>query len=106
MSRPLRPIPWRQREAPAVRDSVTSVASREAILPFASKQRESVFAAIEILGEASDQEVAAHTGISPDSVRPRRIELVALGRIAPSGKGVTSSGRRCIRYSVVRTWSE
>lgn len=51
---------------------------------------------------ATDEQLIEATGLRPNTCRPRRIELVAMGLIRNSGdRGITSSGRKAILWKVV-----
>lgn len=51
------------------------------------------------LGRAlTDEEIAEALAMSPNTARPRRVELVELGLVAPDGEGVTRAGRRAVRW--------
>lgn len=86
---------------PAQRHSPTSVAAADEIAPHAGGQRAAVLAALRVLGELTDEQIAVHTGLNPSSARPRRIELVAAGRVVQAGTAVTSSGRKAATWRYV-----
>lgn len=67
----------------------------DAIRTTAAHQRAVVLAAIKEHGPVSDQRLERLTGLSGNSIRPRRGELEAAGLIVHAGKGTTESGRTC-----------
>lgn len=87
-----------RRNAPA-----TSKDAAEAITSVTGEQRRLVLMTITVLGGATDAEIAHSTGLSGDSVRPRRGELLAAGAIVDSGKRrKTTSGRMATVWEVVK----
>jgi hypothetical protein len=78
--------------------STANANSQEAaasIKSHAAQQRSVVLAAIRAHGPVSDQRLEAITGLSGNSIRPRRGELETAGLIEHAGKGTTTSGRTC-----------
>lgn len=55
--------------------------------------RERVLDAICEFGPVTDEELVDLCGLSANTVRPRRIELVKAGMVVPSGVKLTRSGR-------------
>lgn len=85
-----------RRDAP---DTSRDAARR--IAPASGSQRMRVLVAIAGAGEmgATEEEITAQTGISPNSVRPRRRELEAGGYVEPTTlRRPTLAGRDAIVY--------
>lgn len=81
--------------APSVRGSVTSAAAADSLAgePLNALQRR-VLEFLRARPEgATDEEIIRGTGLNPSTARPRRIELVRLGRVKGAGTRRTSSGR-------------
>ncbi len=55
--------------------------------------QERVLAALKMRGGLTDEEGIDYTGLSPNTYRPRRVELRDAGRIHEDGKRVGRSGR-------------
>ena len=68
-------------DPPAQRHSGTSVAAARAIKAKAPSLRERVYYFIMAHGPVTDQEIAEGLGLDPSTARPRRIELVAAGKV-------------------------
>lgn len=86
---------------PAARRRPTSVAAAEQIRPRRQSNASRVLAAIQA-GPKTDQEIAEHTKLTENSVRPRRVELEAAQLIRDSGTTRrTASGRRAIVWEAV-----
>jgi hypothetical protein len=83
--------------------SATSLAAAKEITPNAANLREKVFAAISNSPVGmTDEEACAATGISGNTLRPRRVELQRAGRIVSAGTRPTSSGRKAVVWTVNR----
>ena len=81
-------------EAPSIRGSETSEAAAQAIKPSVTQLQQEVFDAIQFFGGATDDQVQEFTGLAGSTQRPRRIELVRMGKIKDSGLcAKTRSGR-------------
>lgn len=96
---------WVQIEAPFVRTSDTSVRAAEIAQDFASTLRAVVFLAIVRAGARglTDEEGAAVTNLSPNTYRPRRVELCdgREGRpvlIEPKCQRFTKAGREAVAW--------
>lgn len=90
-------------DPPAQRHSEPSVAAATAIRPDASRLRAAVLAAIAAAGGLTDEEGIDHTGLSPSTYRPRRVELVQAGAVADSGTTrPTRSGRKAAVWVAVQ----
>jgi predicted ArsR family transcriptional regulator len=91
-------------ESPSVRDSATSRRSAESAAPRAQTLRSLV---LEQLQEAmTDDEGAERLGISQNTYRPRRVELVRRGDVVRVGTGRSAAGNPAAVWqarSVVRT---
>lgn len=86
-------------EPPAQRHSVTSVAAAEAIKPKLNDLHNRLLIAFTTVGQdgLTDEEGIAIVGITANTYRPRRIELVQAGLVRDSGKTrQTQSGRRAV----------
>ncbi len=88
---------------PSVAGSQTSLEAAESIRPIASSIRERVYNVIAV-GHLpmTDDEIIDALRLSPNSVRPRRVELHAAGRIEPCGTKKTKSGRNAVTWRVVK----
>ena len=94
--------PWCEAvEPPFQYHSEASVEAAHAIKPTASRLREQVFEAIRDRGPLSDEQLAAVTGMNPNTCRPRRTELVKAGRIEKAGYTLTQAGRKSAAWQVV-----
>jgi hypothetical protein len=94
--------PRREPMAPAS-NNTTSLAAAKAIRPHRAKQREDVFKVYARPEGGTDDEVRAITEIVPDSIRPRRRELIEANRVVDSGETrLTQSGRRAIVWRAVK----
>lgn len=52
-------------------------------------------------GPLTDDELAAWANLSPNTVRPRRVELVQLGYVKDSGeRAVNAHGNRCVLWQI------
>lgn len=92
-------------EPPSVEHSPTSQAAADAIAPKVNRLRALVLAAIADAGELgmTDEEIQEFMGMSPNTQRPRRVELVAAGLVRDSGrKRRTHSGRQAVVWCVSR----
>lgn len=81
-----------------VAKSETSHAAAKEIAPRVPAMRSKVLNMIKAFGPATDQEIAVWSGMSENSVRPRRVELARSGEIVEDGFGLTTSGRRAVRW--------
>lgn len=87
-------------DPPSVSHSATSRAAAQAMKPNVNMQHQRILAALKRIGPMTDEEIALAANLSPNSARPRRIELLRLGRISPAGEGRTSSGRKAQLWRV------
>lgn len=86
-------------DPPYQRHSDTSRAAAEAIKPKRVSLRQRVLDAIRTNGlyGMTDEEIQAATGISPNTARPRRVELVAAGLVVDLGeRRPTASGKMSV----------
>jgi len=88
------------RSAPFVATE-TSYEAAKAIEPSRARLKERVFAIIDTDGPVTDEYIAMATGLSPNTARPRRIELERAGRIEKAGHQLTSAGRKAVAWRVV-----
>jgi hypothetical protein len=83
--------------------SPTSIDAAKSMKANAANLREKVFAAISNSPVGmTDEEACAATGISGNTLRPRRVELQRAGRIVSAGTRPTSSGRKAVVWTVKR----
>ena len=95
------PTLWDQ---PPSQPTATSKAAATEIAPAAANLRERVFGWLELNGPATDEAIANGCALNPSTERPRRIELVAMGRVRSSlHLGVTSSGRKALLWETIPT---
>lgn len=71
----------------------TSRQAFDYVAPFAGNQRTKVFYALRDLGEATDQQLKAATGLELNSLTPRRGELVTTGHVRHCGRFVHQHGK-------------
>jgi transcription initiation factor IIE alpha subunit len=82
---------------PYVTGSSTSEAAAVAARPSAATQREKVLDALQNVGPMTDEEIQHLLDMNPSTERPRRIELVADGKVTDSGlKRLTKSNREAV----------
>ena len=82
-----------------VRGSETSKAASLSMEHRASSVRELVFGYIRSCGGygSTDEEMREALDLSPNTARPRRCELMEMGRVRDSGRTRTgASGRKCV----------
>lgn len=92
------PLPASQRH------SLTSRAAARGIAPSASTLRDQVYGYLRACGldGATDEQIQRATGLSGDTERPRRIELLKAGRIMDSGRvRATASGQTAVVWVTV-----
>lgn len=90
-------------QPPAQRHSPTSVGAAKSIEPSAGTLRNKVWSYLCGCGSygATDEELQDALEINPSTQRPRRIELVKLGRVVDSGQTrLTRSGRSAVVWRV------
>jgi transcription initiation factor IIE alpha subunit len=85
--------------------STTSHEAAESMRGKAPSVREKVLAELR-RAPATDEELVARLGISQNTVRPRRVELLQAGMIAEVGRRATSSGRYATVWSALPEWNE
>jgi hypothetical protein len=79
-----------------------STTSEEASISMTGKTaslREKVYMALTV-EPMTDEEICYATGLSPNTARPRRVELTKAGRIAKIGEKPTSSGRKASLWGI------
>ena len=64
-------------------------------------RQQDVVGALRILGEASDQQIAAHLNWTINRVTPRRGELVEMNLVARSRVGFNETGRKVSYWRLV-----
>lgn len=89
-------------DAPAAPHSATSrAAAKRQTAGKADGDRLRIMLVLERLGPLTDEDIARHTELGLNTVRPRRGELVRAGRVrAVDDKGVTQAGNRATRWGV------
>lgn len=88
---------------PAQRHSPTSVAAAEAIAPRAGSLRAHVYDWLKARGAdgGTDEEMQTALQMSPNTQRPRRVELEQLGLVQNSGRTrLTRAGRKAVVWVV------
>ncbi len=78
---------------PFAHDDPYSRRASEVVRPSRGTQRALVIDAVDV--PRTDDEIARHTGLSPNSARPRRKELVEAGLIVRVGTGRSDAGNPC-----------
>lgn len=87
---------------PAQKHSVTSRQAAEAIKQAVPRLQAVVLADLAANGPGTDEELLARTGLAPNTLRPRRVELVLKGLVRDSGRTrPTKSGRSAVLWEVV-----
>lgn len=81
-------------DPPAQRHSATSRAAAEAIKEHAPSIRQRVYDLIAYAGPISDQQIAVTLGLAENTVRPRRVELVAEGLVQAHYETVLTASKR------------
>lgn len=88
---------------PHQRHSDTSRAAAKSAQGMATKLRGKVLDAIRSArGGLTDEEISSVTGINPNTVRPRRVELERLALIFRGGTRKTRSGRQAVVWEAAR----
>ena len=88
-------------ELPFVRHSETSKAAAKSMRPSAVTLRQQVFEYLKENGPATDKQIQGALQLAGSTERPRRIELVAEGRVAEMGKVTQANGRQAMTWGVV-----
>jgi hypothetical protein len=81
--------------------SDTSWAAAEEIQPHLGRLQRLVLAVLAEQGPLTDNELIEATGLSPSTARPRRIELVKMGRVRQCGETIAANGRRAALWEAV-----
>lgn len=92
---------WGNDGAPYVAGSITSQAAAtwaDASGLVRTARAEVLRLLMDLGGAYTDEQIAEALGMSPNTERPRRVELVRLGLVAPDGEALTRSGRRAVRW--------
>lgn len=84
--------------APYQTHSETSREAAEFIAPKIGPLQSKVLAFIRLHGPCTDAQIIDGIGLSPNSVRPRRIELAKSGRVQQAGTITQSNGRRAATW--------
>ena len=89
-------------QPPAQRHSPTSIAAAESVKGRVSNMRGLV---LEVLrdGPLTDEQIAQVSGLSPNTARPRRVELVDAGLVVKAGISRTKSGRKAVAWGLPST---
>ena len=100
---PLFDRPRREPIMPPSSNSTTSKEAAKEIEPHVPNLREIVYMIYSRPDGATDEQVCIATGLSGNTVRPRRSEILAAGRIKDSGeRRKTMSGRNAIVWVAVQ----
>lgn len=84
---------------PFVQSSRTSRAAADSMTEQAPTMRDQVFSILKHYGPVTDEVGAELAGLSPNTWRPRRVELARMGAIRKCDeKGRTRSGRKAARW--------
>jgi predicted ArsR family transcriptional regulator len=80
----------------------TSETSREAATSMKGKTANLRSLVLEALRNRpmTDEQIATSLALSPNTARPRRVELVRSGHVVEVGKAVTASGRSAVIWGV------
>ena len=82
-----------------IRGSATSEEAAESIEGSAATLRLRVLTFIKLYGPVTDEEIANGLGMNPSTARPRRIELVNMGRVVETGeRKKNKSGRSAVTW--------
>jgi hypothetical protein len=82
---------------PYVRGSDTSKAAADAMAPHVTPLQQKVMDFLREHGPATDEEMQAGIPMGANTQRPRRVELVAKGRVIDSGtKSLNASGKLAV----------
>lgn len=86
------------RVLPSAPGSLTSAAAARSMTDSVDNARQLVLSLIFRIGPLTDEEIALHLGMNPNTARPRRIELERMGLIIKCGTKRTRSGREANKY--------
>lgn len=86
-------IPPYQAHSETSREASASMVGKTASL------REQVFTAL-VASPMTDEDICTALGLSPNTARPRRVELVKAGRIIKIGEKSTASGRKAAVWGI------
>ena len=86
-------------DAPYQAHSATSRSAAQSVATKAPALRELVYEALRSR-PMTDEEIAIALDMSPNTARPRRVELVKAGRVCEVGKALTASGRAAVLWGV------
>lgn len=86
--------------APYQAHSATSEAAASSLAPVLGELHARVWAAV-MASDAglTDEEICERTGLQGNTVRPRRVELVATGHLVEGGKRPTKNGRNAVVWA-------
>lgn len=76
----------------------------ESIQPDLGLKQKIVHDVIMVFGPVTDEEIITMTGLSPNTARPRRVELEKLGLIVPGELRRTRSGRWATTWITKNKW--
>ena len=89
-------------EPPHVRHSSTSKAAAKDIKPSAATLRSKLWSWLMAHGPATDEEMQLGLPMGQNTQRPRRVELVRMGKVIATGnKSKTKSGKQAIVWQAV-----
>jgi predicted ArsR family transcriptional regulator len=79
--------------------SVTSIEAAQSVIGKTQNLRDRVLGLLR-LGPLTDEQIAIKLNLSPNTARPRRIELCQQGKIHQVGVTTASSGRRAALWGI------
>jgi hypothetical protein len=79
---------------PSQGHSEPSVKAAISMRPKANTLRDRIYQYLTTYGPATDDEIRMGLGLDGNTARPRRIELVAMGKVTAAGKGKSSRGNQ------------
>lgn len=77
-----------------------SAAARDSVQASTRRLRTLVYDLL-VTGPRTDEQIADELDLSPNTARPRRVELCADGVVAKVGTGITKSGRKAAMWGAV-----
>jgi hypothetical protein len=95
------PLPHPKPVPPYQAHSATSREAAVSMIPQAGTLRRDVYEFLRCNGPATDEEIIASLGLSPNTARPRRVELMDAGLVGPCGTVLGPTGRKRTLWGVV-----
>jgi len=87
-------------DLPPYEDTITSILAAESMVGHTARLRDRVLEALR-QQPMTDEHIAEHLSLTPNTARPRRIELTRDGLVRQVGEAKTKSGRRAILWGAV-----